>query len=136
MSQTIELSDESVALLKRQADAHSLTVDTWVQALAREKACMDYVYSGRQKAQAAAPRILEIQKRVKPDPMAGPSAITSTTTGSKWPISSSTHRSRPPSAFPINEQPMPMGSIRPSLVQWKPLRRARGLTKSATTLTR
>jgi hypothetical protein len=68
MSQTIELSDESVALLKRQADAHGLTVDGWVQALARAKTRMDDVYPGRQKAQAAAPRILEIQKRVKPDP--------------------------------------------------------------------
>ena len=68
MSQTIELSDESAALLKRQADAHGLSVDAWVQALAREKARMDDVYSGRQKAQAAAARILEIQKRVKPDP--------------------------------------------------------------------
>jgi hypothetical protein len=68
MSQTIELSDESAALLKRQADAHGLTVDAWVQALAREKARMEHADSGRQKAQAAAARILEIQKRVKPDP--------------------------------------------------------------------
>jgi hypothetical protein len=67
MSQTIELSDESAALLKQQADAHGVTVDAWVQALAREKARIDEVHSGRQKAQAAA-RILEIQKRVKPDP--------------------------------------------------------------------
>ena len=68
MSQTIELSDESAALLKQQADAHGVTVDAWVQALAREKARIDEVHSGRQKAQAAAARILEIQKRVKPDP--------------------------------------------------------------------
>jgi hypothetical protein len=60
-------SDESAALLKQQADAHGVTVDAWVQALAREKARIDEVHSGRQKAQAAA-RILEIQKRVKPDP--------------------------------------------------------------------
>ena len=68
MSQTIELSDESAALLKQQADAHGVTVDAWVQALAREKARLDDIHSGRQKAQAAAARILEIQKRVKPDP--------------------------------------------------------------------
>jgi len=68
MSQIIELSDESAALLKRQADAHGLTVDAWVQELARERARMDDVYLGRQKAQAAAARILQIQQRVKPDP--------------------------------------------------------------------
>jgi hypothetical protein len=68
MSQTIELSDESVALLKRQAEAHGLSVDAWVQALAREKARLDDLQPSRQRAQAAAARILEIQKRVKPDP--------------------------------------------------------------------
>jgi hypothetical protein len=68
MSLTIELSDESAALLKEQAAARGLSVDAWVQALAREKARSDEVRSGRQKAQAAAARILEIQKRVKPDP--------------------------------------------------------------------
>ena len=68
MSQTIELSDESAALLKQQAAAHGLSLDEWVQALAREKARTDEVQPGWQKAQAAAARILEIQKRVKPDP--------------------------------------------------------------------
>ena len=68
MGQTIELSDESAALLKRQAEAHGLSVDAWVQALAREKARMDDVQSSRLRARAAAARILEIQKRVKPDP--------------------------------------------------------------------
>ena len=68
MSQTIELSDESAALLKRQAAAHGLSVDSWVEMLAREKARTDDVQPGRQKAQAAAARILQIQKRVKPDP--------------------------------------------------------------------
>jgi len=34
----------------------------------RAKARSDEVRSGRQKAQAAAAHILEIQKRVKPDP--------------------------------------------------------------------
>jgi hypothetical protein len=68
MGQTIELSDESVALLKRQAEAHGLSVDAWVLALAREKADVDGVQPSRQRAQAAAARIREIQKRVKPDP--------------------------------------------------------------------
>jgi plasmid stability protein len=68
MGQAIELSDESIALLKRQAAAHGLSVDAWVQALAREKSSTEDVQPSRQRAQAAAARILEIQKRVKPDP--------------------------------------------------------------------
>jgi PHD/YefM family antitoxin component YafN of YafNO toxin-antitoxin module len=68
MSQAIELSDESVALLRRQAAAHGLSVDEWILMLAREKAHADDVQSTREKAQAAAARIREIQKRVKPDP--------------------------------------------------------------------
>ncbi len=68
MSQTIELSDESAALLRRQAEAHGLTVYAWVEALAREKARVDDIQSSRQKAKAAAARILETQKRIRPDP--------------------------------------------------------------------
>jgi hypothetical protein len=68
MSQTVELSDESVALLKRQAESQGLSIDAWVLALAREKAQADNTHAVRQAAQAAVARILEIQKRVKPDP--------------------------------------------------------------------
>jgi len=68
MSRTIELSDESLALLKRQAEARGLSVDAWVEMLARERANADEVRPSRQRARAAATRILEIQKRVKPDP--------------------------------------------------------------------
>ena len=68
MRQTIELSDESAALLRRQAEAHGLTVEAWVEELAREKASGDDIQSSRQKAEAAATRILDIQTRVKPDP--------------------------------------------------------------------
>ena len=68
MSQTIELSDESAALLKRQAEAQGLSVDAWIEQLARDKARADDVHAGRQRAGAAAARILEIQRRVKPDP--------------------------------------------------------------------
>lgn len=68
MSQTIELSDESMALLRRQAEAHGLPVDAWVEKLAREKATIVEVPPDRPRAQAAAIRILEIQTRVKPDP--------------------------------------------------------------------
>jgi len=67
MSQTIELSDESMALLKRQATAHGLTVEAWVQALARESALRD-IQPDRHRLQGAVAHILEIQKRVKPDP--------------------------------------------------------------------
>ena len=67
MSQTIQLSDESAQLLKRQAEAHGLSIDAWVEALAREKA-NDEAPLDRRCAQAAAARILEIQTRVKPDP--------------------------------------------------------------------
>ena len=75
MGQTIELSDEGVALLKRQADANGMSVEAWVLALAREKANFDDVQSSRQKAQSAAARIREIQKRVKPDPEGWTSAL-------------------------------------------------------------
>ena len=68
MRQTIELSDESAALLRRQAEAHGLSVEAWVEELAREKARGDDTQSSWQKAEVAAARILEIQKRVKPDP--------------------------------------------------------------------
>lgn len=68
MSQTIELSDESATLLKRQAETRGLSVDAWVDALAREKACIDDIQSNRQKAQVAAARIIEIQRRIKRDP--------------------------------------------------------------------
>ncbi|HEX3745990.1 MAG TPA: hypothetical protein VHW09_18745 [Bryobacteraceae bacterium] len=69
MSRTIELSDESAALLQRQASAHGLTVEEWVLALAHEKAEMDAIRPGqRRDALAAAARILELQKRVQPDP--------------------------------------------------------------------
>jgi hypothetical protein len=68
VSQIIELSDESAALLKRQASAHGLTVQAWVQVLAYEKARTEDTPPVLQKAQAAVSRILELQKRVKPDP--------------------------------------------------------------------
>jgi hypothetical protein len=68
MSQTIQLSDESVALLKRQAEAHGISVEAWVLGLAREKAPAEEIRAARYKTQAAVARILDIQKRVKPDP--------------------------------------------------------------------
>jgi hypothetical protein len=68
MSQVIELSDESAAFLKRQASARGLTVEAWVQTLAFENAQTDDKWSAPQRAEAAVSRILELQKRVKPDP--------------------------------------------------------------------
>jgi hypothetical protein len=67
MSQTIQLSDESAKLLKRQAEAHGLSIDAWVERLAREKA-NDEAPLDRRRTQTAAARILDIQTRVKPDP--------------------------------------------------------------------
>jgi hypothetical protein len=68
MNVTIELSDESVARLKQQAEAHGLSLEAWVQKVADEKARVDEGKANQRKSQAAAARILEIQKRVKPDP--------------------------------------------------------------------
>jgi plasmid stability protein len=68
MNLTIELSDESAARLKQQAAAHGLSLEAWVQALALEKARAEESEANRWKSQAAAARILEIQRRVKPDP--------------------------------------------------------------------
>jgi hypothetical protein len=66
MNLTIELPDESVARLQRQAAAHGVSLKELVQELAQEKAQEGLV--DRRKAQAAAARIREIQKRSKPDP--------------------------------------------------------------------
>jgi len=68
MNLTIELSDESAARLKQQAEAHGLSLQAWVQALAQEKACAEEGEANRRKSRAAAARILEIQQRFKPDP--------------------------------------------------------------------
>lgn len=68
MSQTIELSDESAELLRRQAEAHGVTVDAWVEELVHQKARADHPQASRLRAEAAAARIVELQERVKPDP--------------------------------------------------------------------
>jgi hypothetical protein len=68
MNLTIELSEESAARLKQQAEAHGLSLEAWVQALAHEKARAEEGEANRWKSQAAAARILEIQQRVNPDP--------------------------------------------------------------------
>jgi hypothetical protein len=68
MSQMIQISDESAALLRQQASANGLTVEEWVKTLVLEKAQPDDSFPARHKLQAAVSRILELQKLVKPDP--------------------------------------------------------------------
>lgn len=68
MTLTIELEDESAARLMQQARAHGVTLEEWVEALAREKVSGEQERAAPNKAQLAITRILEIQKCVKPDP--------------------------------------------------------------------
>ena len=51
MSQYIEMSDECVELLKRQAEASGITIGAWVEVLARVHGDAP---SGRRKKKAAA----------------------------------------------------------------------------------
>jgi plasmid stability protein len=60
----IELPDQQAAALKAKAAAQGLTLEAWLQKLADEEAVSNALPS----PQEAATRILEIQKRVKPDP--------------------------------------------------------------------
>lgn len=67
MSQIIHISDESAALLARQAAAHGKSLEEWVEELAFEKARANGA-TRRAKTRAAAEGILELQKSVQPDP--------------------------------------------------------------------
>jgi hypothetical protein len=60
----IELPDKQAAALKAKAAAQGLTLEAWLQRLADEEA---YSIAPRSPREAAA-RILQLQKRVKPDP--------------------------------------------------------------------
>lgn len=60
----IELPDQQAAALKAKAAAQGLTLEAWLQKLAEDEAVSIELRSPRE----AAARILEIQKRVKPDP--------------------------------------------------------------------
>lgn len=64
-SENRELPDEQAAALSAKAAAQGLTLEAWLRALADQEA---FAGSSRTAARAAADRILEIQKRVKPDP--------------------------------------------------------------------
>ena len=59
----IELPDQQVEALKAKAAAQGLTLEVWLQRLAEE----DHAIAVGSPQEAAA-RILELQKRVKPDP--------------------------------------------------------------------
>jgi hypothetical protein len=65
MTVRIELPAEQVAALSAKAAAQGLTLEDWFRVLAGQEAPQ---VNRRRLAQAAAARILEIQKRVKPDP--------------------------------------------------------------------
>ena len=60
----IELPDQQAAALKARAAAKGLTLEEWLKQLADEEAFSIAPPS----PQEAAARILQLQKRVKPDP--------------------------------------------------------------------
>ena len=60
----IELPDQEVAALKARAAVEGLTLEAWLKKLANEEASLQVPRSPNE----AAARILELQKRVKPDP--------------------------------------------------------------------
>ena len=64
MTITINIPDERAAALQTQAAMHGLSLGEWIERLAAQEEMPAPVLS----AQAAVARILEIQKRVKPDP--------------------------------------------------------------------
>ena len=65
---TIELPDDSAARLQQQAASRGVSLKELVESMAQEKAHEAEQAAGLTEKQAAAQRILEIQKRVKPDP--------------------------------------------------------------------
>ncbi|MCC6590602.1 MAG: ribbon-helix-helix protein, CopG family [Bryobacterales bacterium] len=68
MTLQINIPDESAELLSRRAAALGISVEKLVENLAREKANSEEGLVDPARAQAAAERIREIRKRVKPDP--------------------------------------------------------------------
>jgi plasmid stability protein len=60
----IELPDQQAAALKARAAAQGLTLEAWLKQLAGEEAFSPAQPSPRE----AAARLLQLQKRVKPDP--------------------------------------------------------------------
>jgi hypothetical protein len=60
----IELPDQQAAALTARAAAQGLTLEAWLKHLAGEES----LSSVSRSPQEAAARILELQKRVEPDP--------------------------------------------------------------------
>lgn len=67
MSQTIEISEQTAALLREQAAARGISLEAWLHRLATEKA-LPPDSARQEKIRAAVEGILELQKHVKPDP--------------------------------------------------------------------
>jgi hypothetical protein len=63
----IELPDQQAAALKAKAAAEGLALEAWLKKLAEDDARPDAT-TRSSKTLAAAEGILELQKRVKPDP--------------------------------------------------------------------
>ena len=61
MSVTIELSDDQAEALRARAAAEGLSLEDWLRRIASTQ-------SSPAKVQRAVSRILDIQRRVKPDP--------------------------------------------------------------------
>ena len=78
MNLSLELSDENAARLKRQAAAHGLSLEAWVQALALEKAHAEESEANRSRSQAAPLAFLKSKSELSLIPKAGQSKITST----------------------------------------------------------
>lgn len=60
----IELPDHEAAALKAKAAAQGLTLEAWLKHLAEE----DLPATTLTSAQSAVAQILQVQRRVKPDP--------------------------------------------------------------------
>jgi hypothetical protein len=67
MSQTIQVSEKGAAMLAEQAAAQGLSLEALGDDIVSEKAFASGT-TRRSKTRAAAEGILEIQKRIKPDP--------------------------------------------------------------------
>jgi len=67
MSETIQVSKKCADMLAQQAAAKGLSLEAWVDEIVTEKS-LAIGSTRHSKTRAAAEGILEIQKRVKPDP--------------------------------------------------------------------
>ncbi|MEP7366431.1 MAG: hypothetical protein ABI972_24500 [Acidobacteriota bacterium] len=73
MSQTIQISEKSAELLARQAAAHGVTVEAWVEKLAIEKANSAAASAEHRNDEnpgvgSVVEQMRKLRSRVKPDP--------------------------------------------------------------------